>query len=701
MVGEVVRKGWRKKGTREKVKDEGESEVEAENGGAPKEVGEEASAGEERQVEEVSRDEKEETSREEEKARMTMGEEEESEVEREREKKEEIQVVKKEEPITIRHPDGNYYAVRTSLESSRKPFLLNNRLKMEDVREGSFMVPGDMRVLRNHNRCDLEHTRNVSMSFNPGTGKYNTCLAGEHNAWESKEKGAICIVLTDQHFPANLPAEGKGECLRVIRVENGSINKLADELIKSAPLSGLKAGSVVMLGSASQLAVDSAEFYAAEWKRCRNWIHAELGEVIVIPAIFLSASGIEDSAVIRCLLYLNAWFVRLPEPELRFIRNTRKAWEETYLGRRERGPGWADPRLNIRLPVSLKEGAGTYPCASGGWGNRPRKIIPLNEAGERFWCTKLIGELNRELSLGLDMSVSVGRTLASVQGRADQVQIGRIIVIGASNAGKTATALRQGGVSVLPITKSGWVASKDNVEAVMVEVECEKRDQDVFLIQCMENGTFYLLNEETGNMALPEKTENGAFHATGKVCVAKEVQLEMLLGRLEPLLRKWPETVKILVTPLPRFMEDCCEKHGRKEEDKVKDGGRQLKELWELQRGIKTFLISKKLKNVLMLDPLAVLEVGGDLGKVRAAMADNFHLKAENAKLLAAKAKELIKDWQAGGKRGGEALDGALAKKPRLENAGRMSGNERGGGGAGAARGRRGGMGPPPRAGRK
>jgi len=76
-----------------------------------------------------------------------------------------------------------------------------------------------------------------------------------------------------------------------------------------------------------------------------------------------------------------SWFDELPEAEMKFIRNTRKAWEEAYLGRKERG---ADYRLNIRLPVPLKADAGTYPCTSGTWGERPKNIVALNTAGERF-----------------------------------------------------------------------------------------------------------------------------------------------------------------------------------------------------------------------------------------------------------------------------------------------------------------------------
>jgi hypothetical protein len=51
----------------------------------------------------------------------------------------------------------------------------------------------------------------------------------------------------------------------------------------------------------------------------------------------------------------------MEEHELKFMRNTRKGWEDVYLGKRKRGSGWADYRANIRLPVSLKEEGGNHP----------------------------------------------------------------------------------------------------------------------------------------------------------------------------------------------------------------------------------------------------------------------------------------------------------------------------------------------------
>ena len=134
-----------------------------------------------------------------------------------------------------------------------------------------------------------------------------------------------------------------------------------------------------MLGSAVMLGVESVAHYAAEWKKCRNIIKNELGDVIVIPLLHLSPVRIED----RTMIDMAAWYDDLEEVELKLIRNTRMNFMEVNLGRLERGPGWADEHINSRMPVSSAESSGTTAYVTGDWGKRPERIAPLTVHGER------------------------------------------------------------------------------------------------------------------------------------------------------------------------------------------------------------------------------------------------------------------------------------------------------------------------------
>jgi hypothetical protein len=77
------------------------------------------------------------------------------------------------------------------------------------------------------------------------------------------------------------------------------------------------------------------------------------------------------------MLDIAAWFDSLPDPELKLLRNTRKGWEDTYLGKVRRGAGWADYRLNLMMPVSLNQEAGFIPSTSGDWGERLMEVLAL------------------------------------------------------------------------------------------------------------------------------------------------------------------------------------------------------------------------------------------------------------------------------------------------------------------------------------
>jgi hypothetical protein len=407
----------------------------------------------------------------------------------------------------------------------------------------------------------------------------------------------------------------------------------------------------------------------------RNWLLERLGEVIILPGIPLTSTGVEDRCVIRNMLDISAWFDMLPDPELRLVRNARKCWEDTYLGKTRRRQGWADYRLNLVLPVSLSMEAGTIPCTTGEWGERPTALVRLNEAGERYWIEKIANGLNREVGLGLATAWSVGRTMTAVRRQEESVAIGRVYSIGASNAGNTAAALERKGVKVVPISQPGCSVTRESVDSVVRRLDAELKKDDIVLIQWLENSIFFMLNSDTGSMVLPKRDEqDGIFHVTGKVTVSKDVQLETLLDKLEPLLSGYPDNLKLLLCPLVRYLEDCCAMHPRDEMVRKEDRIRQMKELYKLRRVLKSWIIRKKFKNVIMFDPLACLGAAASVDKAKAVMADCFHLNARARETVAVKVKEQIVGWLRGRKRCSDTKAGGEDKRLRLDSAAGKSG---------------------------
>ena len=90
---------------------------------------------------------------------------------------------------------------------------------------------------------------NISCSFNPRTGFCYTCKGEPHKATQGRDGEAVAFVVSDQSFPANVPAMGEGECLRVLRVEDGSLYEITEAVLDLVKRKMVRPGSLVMLGS--------------------------------------------------------------------------------------------------------------------------------------------------------------------------------------------------------------------------------------------------------------------------------------------------------------------------------------------------------------------------------------------------------------------------------------------------------------------
>jgi hypothetical protein len=131
-------------------------------------------------------------------------------------------------------PDHRFFAVRALVEGGKTARKLNRRLKVQAGKDDGFLVKGDERFFRNFNDSSIERRVNMSASF-----QYNgTCLNGPHDAWQGRDGQPVVMVAGDHHFPANIPAREDGECIRILRVENGSLAEIKGELVRLSPRGG-------------------------------------------------------------------------------------------------------------------------------------------------------------------------------------------------------------------------------------------------------------------------------------------------------------------------------------------------------------------------------------------------------------------------------------------------------------------------------
>jgi len=148
--------------------------------------------------------------------------------------------------------DPRYKQVRVERAQGGKGREMN-RKRMEDSEEEEMVgfLFQDERWLRNYSIHSTNRAVNISCSMNPKTGLYYTCIGEPHKAREGRNGEPIVLVLTDQHFPANTPAMDGGECVRVVRVEDGNFRELVEELLRMLKRWMLAPGSLIMFGSVS------------------------------------------------------------------------------------------------------------------------------------------------------------------------------------------------------------------------------------------------------------------------------------------------------------------------------------------------------------------------------------------------------------------------------------------------------------------
>ncbi len=266
------------------------------------------------------------------------------------------------------------------------------------------------------------------------------------------------VVLSHQSFPANVPSADGGECLRVMRVEDGSLQKLTAELLQVLKRNMVVPGMVIMLGSLTQLGKYGTAWYAAEWIRKRNMLKRELGDVLVVPLLpLVSVAGV-GSHVVRSLLEFLNWIDDLQDPEMELLRGVRRQYMAEFLSPVEGGQPFANERQSMMLPISLY-GEGVMLYKSREWGLLPRELRPVSEDEESHWIGKLSTAMSRKVNISLATTMATGRTLSAV--RSMEENAGQMVfrVARASNAARTVAAMtRKGKVwaeTVEPLCREG------------------------------------------------------------------------------------------------------------------------------------------------------------------------------------------------------------------------------------------------------
>ena len=207
-------------------------------------------------------------------------------------------------------------------------------------------MKGDPRYKKAFNVNSYRTNRNVSSSFNTGCMECATCpvkhpvLYKEIDGVDQTNMSPQCFNISDQNFPAFLPSLGEGECVKIVRIEDASLDELVTYFLETIRGFAVPAGSVVMLHSASHLAWVGAAAYAEDLIAAQSRIDAAFGNSIVtLHGIPLLGSGTEEPGLIKSLVTIGRWYDIMMMDTIRDIHLTRNCWLDMLLPGTPMAPG--------------------------------------------------------------------------------------------------------------------------------------------------------------------------------------------------------------------------------------------------------------------------------------------------------------------------------------------------------------------------
>jgi hypothetical protein len=361
----------------------------------------------------------------------------------------------------------------------------------ESVNTGTFCTVGDDCIRLTNIIHDLRNRSTKTLSLDPQSGTCSSCLAGRHAAWSSRTGGPIVLVVSDQNFPACLPARSAGkEFLRIIRCEDGSLQELTHALADTLGKIKLPKGSIMLLGSLSHLSNAGTEHYLVDWVRSRWWIRERLGEDLsVLPLAPIWSERLSGRGQIRSMVESLTWFSTLRATEAVLMKDICTHMLDRHLTCTT-GLGWNPGRLCFRLPAGLDTRAVTA-TVSEGWSSLPESAPPLSMAAEKEVISSLVVMLNDAFEANLDLDSCLARSMADINKQRESDTAAKLVaVIGCSHAAKIAHALDLQGANVCDLSERGWKLSADNVHVLAQKLTDMENVPDLITIQVIDNNFF-------------------------------------------------------------------------------------------------------------------------------------------------------------------------------------------------------------------
>jgi hypothetical protein len=410
------------------------------------------------------------------------------------------------------------------------------------------------------------------------------------------------IWLTDESMPPVLPVKGDQQCVKIVRLEGGTLQELSEDLARTLSGRQVAAGSAVLLTSLANMAAAGTNGYTEDLVAAIKYLKSHLGDHIIygpLPNIMLN--NCSDGSIIRSSLEVAYWSMHAFKDSPALLQNSFRLLEK-MLADRMVGTTLPAPKCVLRLPTL---NGGTVTVCSG-WDALPQRISMPRISEEEAAMVCMVDEMRDKLAVDLDPAPIVNRWPTVAPTAAGGEAVKTALVVGSSHAGKLAAALRKLGFNTEGIFQANWRATRDNVWELEEKVrnKLDKTRVDVTIFCVLDNSIYYSLLDD-GSTKAAFKDREGRFHMEGDIIISSKSAQHALFKNLQPLLEKTGGKPSILCAPMLRYLTvGCCEEPGHMPNRKSRTYEQQLMtDLKETAENFRGFLFTSGNKLIKVLDP--------------------------------------------------------------------------------------------------